>query len=254
MYQKKQDCGWQVSVVYNTYFTIDSFMTYAVYLEVDAQTYQQFMSIKSQLQAKTKNKIASELGDVLASVSVQVIQQVFIDLLEQQKKRLTRKEGHNVAQDSEKVIEHVLSAFKKYLPWSVALFGNERLFPMVEYFATLVQIQDDRYFVRYEVNEILAQQVLNVVEKILQGDAQYIPQAFELLVRVIDVGVEQLIKQPKAMLKFNFMVDKTLNGVIQVTTNMAYKRLEGLGREVQLTSAPYYIDHFLTFLKKENAS
>lgn len=229
-------------------------MAYAVYLNVDQSSYDQFIAIQNELQAGTTRKMAHELGDVLASVSIQVIQQVFIDLLEQQKRRLTRPEGYKVAEDSEKVIEHVLSAFKKYLPWSVAFFSNERLLPMVNYFATCIVKQNDAIFVRYPVDEATVQTALDAIEQVLAGDKASITKAFAQLTKIIDTGVETLIRKPKAMLKFNFVVDKTLNGVIQVSTTMAYKRLEGLGREVQLESAPHYIDHFLKFLHKENAS
>ena len=228
-------------------------MGYAVYLKVDQTSYDQFIAIQTALNAGTTKKMAHELGDVLASVSIQVIQQVFIDLLEQQKQRLTRPEGYKVAEDSEKVIEHVLSAFKKYLPWAIAFFGNERLLPMVNYFATCIVKEEDNIFVRYDVDQTTVQTALDAIERVLAGDKPSIPQAFSQLTKMIDTGVDVLIRKPKAMLKFNFVVDKTLNGVIQVSTNMAYKRLEGLGREVQLESAPHYIDHFLKFLKKMNS-
>ncbi|MCF8999371.1 hypothetical protein [Acinetobacter nectaris] len=226
-------------------------MSYAVYLRVEAQTYQKFISIQERLNAGEKQKLAHELGDVLADVSVQIIQQAFIDLLEQQKRRLTRPEGHKVAADSEKVIEHVLSAFKKYLPWAIALFGNERLQPIVEYFSKMVHHENGEIYVRYHVASDLAEKILKKVEAIRQGDASEIALAFDCLNEVIDTGVDQLIRKPKALLKFNLVVDKTLNGVIQVSTNMAYKRLSSLGREVELSSAPYYIDHFMQFLHDE---
>lgn len=226
------------------------FMGYAVFLKVDQPTYQQFVSIQKQLHAGTKTKLAHQLGDVFASVAVQIIQQVFIELLEQQKRRVKLPEGFEIAKDSEKVIEYVLAAFKKYLPWAIAFFGNDRLVPMVDYFATLVEQQEDQVFLRYDVPEPLVQQTFEYIDQVLKGDKASIPSAFGCLTQIIDAGVEQLVRKPKAMLKFNFVVDKTLNGVIQVSTNMAYKRLEGLGNEVQLESAPHYINHFLTFLKK----
>lgn len=226
-------------------------MGYAVYLKVDVATYQRFSSLQQQFNAGTKTKLAHELGDVLADVAIQVIQQVFIDLLEQQKKRLSRPEGLKIAQDSEKVIEHVLGAFRKYLPWAVAFFGNERLQPMVNYFSNMIVYENDEIFIRYVVDDCLITKSLALVERVLDGDAQAIPPSFKCLTKIIDQGVEQFIRTPKAMLRFNFVVDKTLNGVIQVSTSMGYKRLEGLGHEVQLESAPHYVHHFLKFLRKE---
>jgi hypothetical protein len=52
------------------------------------------------------------LGQLLADVAVQIIQQVFVDLLVQQKQRVQRPEGHKIAEESEKVVQHVLDALK----------------------------------------------------------------------------------------------------------------------------------------------
>ncbi|MFT4022142.1 MAG: hypothetical protein QM666_11575 [Acinetobacter sp.] len=228
-------------------------MSYAVYLKVENATYQHFLNLQQQLHAGSKHKLAHELGDVLAEVAIQVIQQVFIDLLEQQKQRLSRPEGHKIAEDSEKVVQHVLAALQKYLPWSIAFLSNERLKIMVDYFANMVIVQQDeqqkqQIFLHYAVDSDLITHTLNAIEKIREGEASAIPVAFSDLTKIIDVGVDQLARQPKSLLHFTFVVDKTLNGVIQLCTNLAYKRLEGLGQEVELGSAPYYVDHFLKFL------
>jgi hypothetical protein len=63
------------------------------------------------------------------------------------------------------------------------------------------------------------------------------------------MGVTALIREPKKMLKFNLVVDKTLNGVINMTTHMGYKRLEKLGGQLNQATANDYIEHFMTFLR-----
>lgn len=227
-------------------------MMYAVYLQVDAQSYQKFLQIRSQLNDGVKQKQAHDLGAVLADVAVQIIQQVFIALIEQQKRRIRKPEGHKIAEDSEKVVEHVLHAIQKYLPWAIALLSNARLQPVVNYFDTLIEQKSHQVYVKYLVDDVLVAQTQAAIRRVQNGEKAAIPEAFACLIQVIDLGVKQLIHTPKDILKFNFVMDKTLNGVIQVSCNLAYKRLEGLGKEVDLASAPYYIDHFLTFLKTNN--
>lgn len=229
-------------------------MAYAVYLQVDTQSYQKFLQIRTALNAKVKHKQAHDLGEVLADVAVQIIRQVFVALLEQQKRRIRKPEGHKIAQDSEKVIEHVLHAIQKYLPWAIALFSNERLAPVVNYFNEMIVQQQNQIFIKYDVNDDLVAKTYATIQRVREGEKVAIPEAFWCLIEIIDLGIQQLIHHPKDMLKFNFVVDKTLNGVIQMSCHLAYKRLEGLGREVDLESAPYYIDHFLTFLNPENTT
>ncbi|MHA3058090.1 hypothetical protein ACX1NT_09260 [Acinetobacter sp. ANC 5584] len=226
-------------------------MGYVVSLQVNPQSYAQFLALQQQLNAATKQKLAHELGQLLADVAVQIIQQVFVDLLVQQKQRVQLPEGHQIAQESEKVVQHVLDALQKYLPWSVALLSNARLARIVNYFAELITVQQEQVFLRYPVSEALVEQTLKLVQQIQAGEASQISPAFHALTDIIDQGVTHLIRTPKAMLDFNFVVDKTLNGVIQMTTHMGYKRLQGLGKEVDLHVAPYYIDHFLKFLIRD---
>lgn len=226
-------------------------MGYVVNLQVNPQSYAQFLKLQQQLNTATKQKLAHELGHLLADVAVQIIQQVFVDLLIQQKQRVQRPEGHQIAQESEKVVQHVLDALQKYLPWSVALLSNARLVPMVNYFAQQLVFEQEQVFLRYAVTDHLIEHTLKLVQQVQAGDASQISPAFHALTDIIDQGVTHLIRTPKAMLDFNFVVDKTLNGVIQVTTHMGYKRLQGLGKEVDLHVAPYYIDHFLKFLMRD---
>ena len=55
----------------------------------------------------------------------------------------------------------------------------------------------------------------------------------------------------KKCLKFNFVVDKTLNGVINMTTHLGYKRLEKLGTQLDQQVAVIYVDYFLKFMRHQ---
>lgn len=224
-------------------------MGYVVSLQVNPQSYAEFLTLQQQFNAATKHKLAHELGQLLADVAVQIIQQVFVDLLMQQKQRVQRPEGHKIAQESEKVVQHVLDALKKYLPWSVALLSNARLAGIVNYFAKCIVVEQDQVFLRYPVTDALVEQTLTFIQKIQAGDASQISPAFHALTEIIDQGVTHLIRIPKEMLDFNFVVDKTLNGVINMTTHLGYKRLEKLGTQLDQQVAATYVDHFLKFMR-----
>ena len=56
----------------------------------------------------------------------------------------------------------------------------------------------------------------------------------------------------KCLKKFNFVVDKTLNGVINMTTHLGYKRLEKLGYSTGSNKfAVVYVDYFLKFMRHQ---
>lgn len=224
-------------------------MSYAVFLKIEQTTHARFEQIRNQLMTGTSESQSKQLGIVLSDIACQIIEQVFTELLMQQKQSNTQIQS--IADDSEKVIQQVLAALKKYLPWSVSFFSNERLVPMVNYLASLVRHQNQDLFIRYFIDPLLVQDTLSYVDKVREGQISYVPKAFHALTKIVDQGVTCLIREPKHLLKFNLVVDKTLNGVIHMTTHLGYKRLEKLGTQIDLDMANDYIEHFLAFLRKE---
>nr|WP_252726719.1 hypothetical protein [Acinetobacter sp. A1] len=184
--------------------------------------------------------MAKPLGAVLTEISCEVIEQLFGEM---------SRSKHALDNESEKTIQQVTDTMQKYMPWSVSFFGNERLTPMVNYLAEMMDQQAGQAVLTYPVDSILIKETLGNIEQIKQGNSAYIDPAFKGFVQIIDQGVSCLIRDPKKMLKFNLVVDKTLNGVIQLTTQLGYKRLEKMGKQFDLESAEIYLNHFLGFLQ-----
>jgi hypothetical protein len=177
-------------------------------------------------------------------MACEVIEQVFMVLLQE-------NQHHSQTGESEKVIQQILEAIRKYMPWSVSFFGNDRLVPLVEYLSKTIQLEDEKVYMTYPIEQQLAQQVKTSSQKLAGGDRHETVNALKLLTDVIDVGVTHLIREPKKCLKFNFVVDKTLNGVINMTTHLGYKRLEKLGTQLDQQVAVVYVDYFLKFMRHQ---
>ena len=143
----------------------------------------------------------------------------------------------------------ILEAIRKYMPWSVSFFGNDRLVPLVEDLSKTIRVEDESVYMTYPIEQQLTQQVKASSQKLAEGESREIANSLKLLTEVIDVGVTHLIREPKKSLKFNFVVDKTLNGVINMTTHLGYKRLEKLGTQLDQQVAATYVDHFLKFMR-----
>lgn len=171
-------------------------------------------------------------------------------MLYQQKQKNSVDAQKHVA-ESEKVVQQVLETMRKYMPWSVSFFSNERLIPLVNYFSDLLSEHNRQIYVRYELDPSLVQEAFAHIEKVREGQMSYVPKAFQVLTQIVDEGVTSLIRKPKKLLKFNLVVDKTLNGVIKMTTHLGYKRLEKLGEKIDSSTANEYIEHFLIFMQKE---
>ena len=219
-------------------------MNTAVFLNIHADTYARFAHIRAQLLQGSKESQANALGNVLSEMACEVIEQVFMVLLQE-------NQHHSQTGESEKVIQQILEAIRKYMPWSVSFFGNDRLVPLVEYLSKTIQLEDEKVYMTYPIEQQLAQQVKSSSQKLAGGDRHETVNALKLLTDVIDVGVTHLIREPKKCLKFNFVVDKTLNGVINMTTHLGYKRLEKLGTQLDQKVAVVYVDYFLKFMRHQ---
>ncbi|ENU31200.1 hypothetical protein F991_00913 [Acinetobacter sp. CIP-A165] len=217
-------------------------MKTAVFLNIHADTYARFAHIRTQLLQTSKESQANALGSVLSEMACEVVEQVFMVLLNE-------NQQHSKTGESEKVIQQILEAIRKYMPWSISFFSNERLVPLVEYLSKTLLIEDDKIYMTYPVEQQLAQQVIASGQKLAEGDSREVANALKRLTEVIDVGVTHLIREPKKCLKFNFVVDKTLNGVINMTTHLGYKRLEKLATQLDQQVAVTYVDYFLKFMR-----
>ncbi|WP_407513264.1 hypothetical protein [Acinetobacter baumannii] len=221
-------------------------MSYKVFLKISDSTYTQFASIREKLHAGVRESQSKVLGDVLSDLSCEIIEQVFSVLLkdEQDNSTMTQKQRY----ESEKVLQQILDTFRKYMPWSVSFFGNERLLPLVDYMTSLMKEREQEVYITYPITPPLVQQAQTLTEQIREGNMQSVEKAFQTLIQIVDLGVTSLVREPKKRLKFNLVVDKTLNGVINMTTHLGYKRLEKLGTQVDQTTATHYINHFLAFM------
>ncbi|MCZ2959858.1 exportin family protein [Acinetobacter baumannii] len=221
-------------------------MSYKVFLKISDSTYTQFASIREKLHAGVRESQSKVLGDVLSDLLCEIIEQVFSVLLkdEQDNSTMTQKQRY----ESEKVLQQILDTFRKYMPWSVSFFGNERLLPLVDYMTSLMKEREQEVYITYPITPQLVQQAQTLTEQIREGNMQSVEKAFQTLIQIVDLGVTSLVREPKKRLKFNLVVDKTLNGVINMTTHLGYKRLEKLGTQVDQTTATHYINHFLAFM------
>ncbi|MFQ8496234.1 hypothetical protein [Acinetobacter baumannii] len=221
-------------------------MSYKVFLKISDSTYTQFASIREKLHAGVRESQSKVLGDVLSDLSCEIIEQVFSVLLkdEQDNSTMTEKQRY----ESEKVLQQILDTFRKYMPWSVSFFGNERLLPLVDYMTSLMKEREQEVYITYPITPQLVQQAQTLTEQIREGNMQSVEKAFQTLIQIVNLGVTSLVREPKKRLKFNLVVDKTLNGVINMTTHLGYKRLEKLGMQVDQTTATHYINHFLAFM------
>ena len=217
-------------------------MSQKVHLKISDATFQRFEEIRQKLNLKEKQSLSSPLGTVLADLTCEIIEQVFGQLV---------STSNSTDHESSKLIQTVVETTRKYMPWSVSFLSNERLTPMVNYLSGLMSHQNGQHLLSYSVDSTLITELLGCIEQLKQGNGQYRGPTLKAFTQVVDQGVTSLIREPKKMLKFNMVVDKTLNGVIGVTTQLAYKRFDKLATIYDAQTLSQFFNHFMVFLDQQ---
>ena len=216
-------------------------MSYTVELKLKTETYQQFKNIHTKLNNNDREPQSKYLGDNISNIACELIDQAFGSLVNQS----SSKDG-----DSEKVLKQVKDAITKYMPWSVSFFGNDRLLPMVNHVNGLMKRKNDQGYITYPVDKVVVEELLGCAEQLKQGNTAYVKPGLKAFTQVVDQGVTSLIREPKKLLKFNMVVNKTLDGVISLTTGIGYKRFDKLSTIYDAQTIGKYFDHFVAFLDK----
>ncbi|ENW89881.1 hypothetical protein [Acinetobacter dispersus] len=221
-------------------------MSYSILLKINDVTHGQFETIRQQLNAGTHESQSRILGEVLSEIACDIVEQVFSVLLIQNRQPIQLTHKYTV--ESEKVIQQIIGAVRKYMPWSIALFGNERLCPFANYFSNMIKYHDEQVYVSYPIDRQLVQQAHTLITQLKNNEISDMVDVFQTLIQIVDLGVTNLIREPKKCLNFNTVVDKTLNGVINMTAHLSYKRLEKMGNQVDANAATDCVNHFLAFM------
>ena len=216
-------------------------MSYTVELKLKPETYQQFQNIHTKLNNNDREPQSKYLGDNISNIACELIDQAFGSLVNQS----SSKDG-----DSEKVLKQVKDAITKYMPWSVSFFGNDRLLPMVNHVNGLMKRKGEQGYITYPVDKVVVEELLGCAEQLKQGNTAYVKPGLKAFTQVVDQGVTSLIREPKKLLKFNMVVNKTLDGVISLTTGIGYKRFDKLSTIYDAQTIGKYFDHFVAFLDK----
>lgn len=214
-------------------------MNYQMKLLLNKNTYQRFKEIEQQLQQQKNTLVGPALATVLADLACEVIEQIFRPLMEAQLKM-----GHR----SEHTLEQICQTLRKYLPWSIHALNHQRLVILVDYLRHHLSEQQQQYVISYPVSGGSVAAFQQTYARVQQANPHAIAESFTHLQQLIDQGVTHLLRQPRQLLKFNMVVDKTLDGVTHMTTQQGYKRLDKMGMLLDQQSALDYFDYILTLI------
>lgn len=218
-------------------------MNYSMQLLVQPAQYQAIYTLYQQAQSNLAPDFSERVGAVFADLGCDLIEQLFSGIHQ----HLQQQQSYSTAH----TIEQIKQRMQKYLPWSLKYLSDQRLMLLLDYFLQQMQPHAQGYQLSYAVPEALVKQYQQQLLHIRVGDARFIASGFASLNQILDLAVTQWVRQPKELLKLNVLMNRSMDGVIHVTTQIGYQRLKQLGEELEPTAALQYLQHFLEFLQEK---
>ena len=202
------------------------------------------------LKTGSQQPLSGKAGELLTDITCQSIDHVFKEMMV----RFLTVEGlpedkQAKIKESLAHIEEVKGIIHKYMGWAISKFSNERILPVIQYFYQSVESRDEHSALVVSLSEAMAQRAIHSLQDLKLKRVNDMIPAIECLIEVTDIVVDKLIRHPMHLLKFNIVVEKTLNGVIKMTTSMAYKNLLKLGRLLDPLLYDTAADHLQQFLQ-----
>jgi len=190
-------------------------------------------AMHERLSQKTKEPQAELATALIQSAAAELIDTFFADLLNE---LVAANEAEHSYREARAVVRDINEKLTHYLGWASSFFSNDRIRPAVAHYHSMMYMlptEDGlRGHIAFSCSSDLAQRLDAMLPALHNGQAQNAHDALEALIEVIDAAMHALLITPKKLMKFNFVVDKTLNGVISLTQTVAFRSLRKLAPHV----------------------
>ncbi len=125
-------------------------------------------------------------------------------------------------------VDEVKAKVRHYIRWASRYIANDRLPPVIaHYYALMHQLNlgsGTKPYLAFNISAEFSADLQRVLSTLADGSTRDLEEVIRLLVRALEETMRPLLIEPKDLMKFNVVVDKTLNGVLMVVIAL-YKRM-----------------------------
>jgi hypothetical protein len=195
----------------------------------------------------------TDVSDADKFLGIELLTDAYFDLIDTCFVRIIEKIGSSThskeLSDAHKTIDEVKNKARHYLHWIAGYLANDRIPPVIAHFHAMTQQDDDgRAYMAFKLSDGLAAEIKRVVAILADGHADNFDDGSALIIKVIEEAMVPLAIEPKNLMKFNFVVDKTLNGVIALVEMLLKRMLHKLSPKIPREIYPEIAAHLQTFL------
>lgn len=195
--------------------------------------------------SESDKKLGAQL---LADAYCDVLDHVFFEMLYE----INRSHPSPVMKEAIATGEEIKEKIHSSLNWVIGFFSSERIIPVISHFNEMTHALDRegsrQHFTYFPISSPLAARAQRNLAGLADGSAKQLDEGIEVLIEVLEVALDQLVHEPKRLMKFNFVVNKTLDGVISLMLSLFKRMLRKLGAQVPRDLYPQVAAHLTRFL------
>lgn len=188
-------------------------------------------------------------------IGVELLAEAYCDLLDicfvQIIEDLNRTHPSPELLEARRVLDDIQEKIRHYVRWTAGFIANDRIPPVIAHFYAMTYQQGlgrDQPFMGFNLSPALGAEIVRVVSALKDGSAQDFADGIELIIQVIDETMGPLAIEPKNLIKFNFVVNKTLDGIIALVKVLFKRMLRKLAPKLPPTMFPQIAAHLESFL------
>lgn len=159
-------------------------------------------------------------------------------------------------------IEHLVQDINHKLNQGLSLisgfFKNDRILPAVTHYAGLfIELPRDGELaphIAVELPDAVLLKAEAACAALREGRANDASEGIDVLTDIIHLAFAQLLVKPKQLMKFNFVVDKTVSGVINLAESLTFRSLRKLGEHIPPSQYAVLAQHIEGFVFKHAKS
>jgi hypothetical protein len=198
----------------------------------------------------------SGLSDADKKLSVAMLTEVYCALLDtcfgELLKQVNEKHDIKTLAEAQSVIEEIQSKARHYMGWISGFLATEKVVKVIHHFDSLVVKaepgSDQAHFLKLPISLALAEKAALNLTSLINGSSTNIEQGIDILIEATDAAIVHVVEDPKRIMKFNLVVDKTLGGVIVLLKGVGYKIIRKLGKQLPEDTYAMVATHLGSFV------
>ncbi len=146
-----------------------------------------------------------------------------------------------------KVIDDIQGKVLHYLEWLTRFLSNERMAVVVKNYLALMHRlsakNPEQDYLAVGLASDLAVRGRKTINALRSGESTDVAAGIEVLIDIIDAVLIDFVYEPKRLMRFNFVVNKGLDGAIYMIKGLAFRQLRLLGSDIPPEHVFVFLDH-----------